>query len=101
MMRFGNYSKVSTLISEEPFIYKHHWLGVHIYFVPSASMEPTLKPGHFILLDTWAYHNKPPSLNDVVVFEHGIKEQHLVKRISLWPNGEATKNNLLYVVGDK
>jgi len=82
------------------FIYKQHWLGVGIYFVPSMSMHPALKPGQFIILDTWAYHNETPLLNDVVVFEHGIENQHLVKRITLWPNGELTKKELWYVMGD-
>jgi len=82
------------------YIYKHHWLGVHLYFVPSMSMYPTLKPGEFILLDTWAYQDKTPSLNDVVVFEHGIEKQHLVKRIRPWPNGGLTKETLWYVMGD-
>jgi signal peptidase I len=83
------------------FVAKQELLGIHVYFVPSASMEPTLKPGQFILLDTWAYHDNVPSLNDVVVFEHGIKKQHLVKRISLWPSAKLTKNSLLwYVTGD-
>jgi len=36
----------------------------------------------------------------VVVFEHGIEKKHLVKRINHWPNGETTKNNLWYVMGD-
>ena len=79
---------------------KDQWLGVHIYFVPSASMEPTLKPGQFILLDTWAYYDKTPSLDDVVVFEHGIKKTHLVKRINHWPKGELTQKGLWYVIGD-
>jgi signal peptidase I len=82
------------------FVYKQHWLGIHLYFVPSMSMHPTLKPGQFILVDTWAYQDKTPSLNDVVVFEHGVERQHLVKRINHWPTGETIKNNLWYVVGD-
>lgn len=82
------------------YVYKHQWLGIHIYFVPSMSMHPTLKPGQFILLDTWAYQNEQPSLNDVVVFEHGVEKQHLVKRINYWPDGELIRNELWYVVGD-
>ncbi len=82
------------------FIYKGWWLGIHIYFVPSASMEPTLKPGQFILLDTWAYDDTTPLLNDVVVFEHGVRHQHLVKRVNHWPNGKLTNDSLWYVMGD-
>lgn len=82
------------------FSYKNDWLGVGIYFVPSMSMHPTLKPGEFILVDTWVYQDKTPSLSDVVVFEHGIEKKHLVKRINPWPTGEAIKNNVWYVMGD-
>ena len=91
---------VCLLLFGAGFIYKHRWLGIHVYFVPSASMEPALKPGQFILVDTWAFDDKTPSLNSVVVFEHGIEKRHLVKRINHWPNGELTKNNLWYVMGD-
>jgi nickel-type superoxide dismutase maturation protease len=91
---------VSLSFFTASFLCKHHWLGIHIYFVPSASMEPTLKPGQFILVDTWIYQDRAPSLNDVVVFEHGVKKQHLVKRISPWPSGEMTKGNAWYVMGD-
>jgi signal peptidase I len=35
------------------YIYKHHWLGVHLYFVPSMSMYPTLKPP--LWQDSWHY----------------------------------------------
>jgi signal peptidase I len=91
---------VSLSLFTTGFVCKHHWLGIHIYFVPSASMKPTLKPGQFILLDTWVYQDSAPSLNDIIVFEHGIKQQHLVKRITTWPNGDMTKKGLWYVLGD-
>jgi len=32
-------------------------------------MSPTLKPGQFILVDTWLYINEPIKLGDVVVFK--------------------------------
>jgi len=82
------------------FIHKDKWLGVHVYFVPSMSMYPTLKPGQFILLDTWAYQHKSPKLNDVVVFKHEKANQWLVKRVSLWPNKQTQHNNLIYLLGD-
>ncbi len=63
-------------------------------------MYPTLKSGQFILVDTWAYSDVTPSINDVVIFEHGVEKMHLVKRINLWPNGKLTKKGLWYVMGD-
>jgi signal peptidase I len=82
------------------YAYKHQWLGIHIYFVPSMSMHPTLKPGQFILLDTWAYQQQVPKQKDVVVFEHDTENLWLVKRISNWPDGHIQRNDLFYVLGD-
>jgi len=87
------------------YLYKDTWLGVHIYFVPSMSMYPTLKPGQFILVDTWLYINEPIRLGDVVVFKQkkasGRQQTSwLVKRIANWPEGEIEQNGLFYVLGD-
>ncbi len=87
------------------FSYKDSWLGVHLYFVPSMSMYPTLKPGQFILVDTWAYNEKSINLGDIVVFkqtETVTKEQAtwLVKRIANWPQGQLQHNGLFYLLGD-
>ncbi len=82
------------------FVYKHYLLGVHIFFVPSASMYPSLKPGQFILIDSWAYHDKPPAPGDVVVFRHVDSDKTLVKRIANWPDGKLLQSNLWYLLGD-
>ncbi|MCP4992143.1 MAG: S26 family signal peptidase [Colwellia sp.] len=87
------------------FSYKDSWLGVHLYFVPSMSMYPTLKPGQFILVDTWIYNKKSTSLSDIVVFKQTetIEKQQvtwLVKRIANWPQGQLQKNGLFYLLGD-
>jgi signal peptidase I len=91
-MATGLFITTSSVLFITGFIYKDTWLGVHIYFVPSMSMHPTLKPGEFILLDTWAYQEIKPQLDDVVVFQQGpINEENehwLVKRISNWPDGK-------------
>jgi len=63
-------------------------------------MHPTLKPGQFILVDTWAYQQQPPQQKDVVVFEHDTECLWLVKRISNWPDGQFQHNDLFYVLGD-
>ncbi|WP_057832618.1 S26 family signal peptidase [Colwellia sp. TT2012] len=87
------------------FTYKDSWLGVHIYFVPSMSMHPTLKPGQFILVDTWVYIDEPVKLDDVVVFKQTDSVDKgqitwLVKRIANWPQGQLQHNSLLYLLGD-
>jgi len=83
------------------FSVKHLWLGVNIYFVPSMSMYPTLRPGQFILIDTWLYRNETPIIDDVVIFKQGTnKNRWLVKRIANWPNGRLCNNSLFYLLGD-
>jgi signal peptidase I len=82
------------------FFYKDSLLGLHIYFVPSMSMYPTLKPGQFIVVDTWIYRNSYPKLGDVVIFKEKIDNRWFVKRITRWPNGEKMQNNKWFVMGD-
>jgi len=82
------------------FVYKQAWLGTGIYFVPSDSMAPTLNPGEFILVDTWAYRGHPPEQGDVVVFHYSEEMQWLVKRVGTWPDGKLAKNNEYYLLGD-
>lgn len=80
--------------------YKQVLLGIQVYFVPSPSMTPTLEPGDFILMDTWAYHAKPPETGDIVVFQYG-EDFAVVKRSANWPGSEsAVKDGQLYVLGD-
>ncbi|WP_444919289.1 S26 family signal peptidase [Microbulbifer sp. JMSA003] len=82
------------------FLYKDRWLGIHINYVPSMSMYPTLKPGQFIVLDTWIYQDRAPQPDDVVVFQRGNKGLRLVKRVALWPDGKLQHEGLWYVLGD-
>ena len=82
------------------FIYKHYWLGVDIYFVPTPSMFPTLKPGEFILVDTWAYAKYLPQEKDVVVFQQNSAQLWLVKRIATWPDGSLMNDSKFYLLGD-
>jgi len=94
------FTAVSLGLLSVGFGYKQHLLGAHVYFVPSMSMHPTLKPGQFILIDTWIYDDQKPSINDVVVFRHEESGQWLVKRISPWPDGKTQNEDLWYVLGD-
>lgn len=81
-------------------IYKQMLLGIQVYFVPSPSMTPTLEPGDFIVVDTWAYQTNPPEAGDIVVFQQG-EDFAVVKRSANWPATENTvKDGQLYVLGD-
>lgn len=58
---------------------KDQWLGVHINFVPSISMQPTLQPGDLILVGTWVYRHSPPQINDIVIFTLPQRQDFTVK----------------------
>lgn len=100
LMRTLLYIALSLAAFTTIYIYKPTFLGIHIYFVPSMSMHPTLAPGEFILLDTWIYKEYDPQINDIIVFHHGPNHQTLVKRIVNWPNGDQQKNGRWFVMGD-
>ena len=55
------YDVTSTSISERFF-------GVHLYKIPSKSMQPTLVPGDYILVSTLAYSHQPLIKKDVIIF---------------------------------
>ncbi|MEE4251374.1 MAG: nickel-type superoxide dismutase maturation protease, partial [Alcanivoracaceae bacterium] len=65
------------------FVSKASLLGMNVYYIPSASMYPTLKPGDLIIVDTWAYRGSAPEVNDIVTFMLPNKPGHvMVKRIA-------------------
>jgi signal peptidase I len=41
---------------------------VQAFYIPSASMEPTLKPGDRVLVNKVVYHLHPPRRGDIIVF---------------------------------
>ena len=66
-------------------------LVVLIGYVPSASMEPTLKEGSFIF--AWRIHNTP-EVGDIVVFEKdGVLQ---VKRVAAVPGDIVDYSSLEY-----
>jgi hypothetical protein len=82
------------------FITKDQWLGVHIYFVPSGSMQPTLLPGDFILVDHWQYPRHSVALEDVIVFKLPRHNELAVKRVKPWPDKAITHGEQFYMLGD-
>lgn len=80
--------------------YREELLGIQLYFIPSPSMTPTLLPGDFILVDTWAYREKAPLSGDIVVFQQS-DTMFVIKRCARWPGSSAViRDNQLYVLGD-
>lgn len=79
------------------FIGKASLLGVNLYYIPSASMYPTLKPGDLILVDTWAYKLNAPAINDIVVFSTPDRPAYtMVKRVADISDGDHT----FFLLGD-
>lgn len=54
--------------------------ALHVYYVPSQSMAPTLEPGDTILVTP--YLHSAPGAGDVIVFEAPVnRDELLVKRV--------------------
>lgn len=92
---------VAVLLAMSLFIYKPVLLGVQAYLVPTNSMEPALKPGDVILVDTWRYKVKTPAIGDVVVFESPESSITLVKRVAM-STGQDAESDLhrYFLLGD-
>src|SRR5207302_8490772 len=68
-----------TLLLVSPFR-----LGV----VYGRSMDPTLKPGEFCILDRWYYTRQPVRRGDIIVFRNG--DEVLTKRVFARPGDTIT-----------
>jgi signal peptidase I len=76
------------------------------YFIPSASMEPTLMVNDRILVDKLSYHLHPVHRGDIVVFakpanfSDGPGVNDLVKRVIGLPGDRiSSENNEVYING--
>lgn len=75
-------------------------------YVPSSSMEPTIRQGTFILADRTAYWSSEPKVGDIIVFRHEGKT--LVKRVMAIAGESVQTHNginivpdgMLYLLGD-
>jgi len=75
---------------------------VQAYRIPSASMEDTLLPGDFVLVNKLAYRGEQnPQINDVIVFQYPLNpERDFVKRVIAGAGQEvALRDKRLYVDG--
>lgn len=80
--------------------FKEEMLGFAFFHIPSASMSPTLLPGDVLLVDTWAYQQKPAAINEVIVFQRSPKHLILIKRITEITGMPPTETKKFYVKGD-
>lgn len=60
--------------------------GTEVFYIPSPSMYPTLKPGDYVLVNTRAYVSSPVRIGDIVVFRRPPKDDSpgitdLIKRV--------------------
>lgn len=76
------------------------WMGIDVFFVPTASMYPTIKPGQYILVDTWVYNETFPEYMDIVVIKRAKTNNWMVKRISKWPNDQTMNGGMWFLLGD-
>jgi signal peptidase I len=55
---------------------------VQAFFIPTGSMEDTLLPRDYILVDKFSYIMNPPELNDIIVFQYPNNfTQDFIKRL--------------------
>lgn len=55
-------------------------MGTDIYYIPTASMEPTLQIGDLVACDLWSIDNL--KVKDIALFKHPTKkDQVYIKRI--------------------
>jgi len=96
-MLSAGFLSCSLALATGLFISKASLLGVNLYYIPSASMYPTLKPGDLILVDTWAYKLNAPAINDIVVFSTADKPAYtMVKRVI----DISDDNHAFFLLGD-
>ena len=59
---------------------------VQAFYIPSTSMEPTLKPGDRILVNKFIYNFRDPKHQEIIVFNYPLDPQRkFVKRVIATP----------------
>ena len=77
------------------------------FFIPSASMEPTLKIGDRILVDKLSYHLHAVTRGDIVVFADPRPRTAAGRSSPIWSNGSSAcpgtpsqgKGGVVYIDG--
>lgn len=83
------------------YFYREDALGIGLYHIPSASMQPTLKTGDIIIVDTWAYRSANAKQDEVILFKKSIQNKRIyVKRIEKTKFNSTSNQTSYFVVGD-
>ncbi len=88
-----------TIISGLWITDKSKLFGCGLYYVPSMSMHPTIKPGQFILADMDSYFYYTPQVNDIVIVEL-TKRETIIKRVIQKPVNVKHDISDYYLQGD-
>ncbi|HHP51096.1 MAG TPA: signal peptidase I [Moorella mulderi] len=71
------------------------------FYIPSPSMEPTLRPGDRIIVNRLAYCFSPPQRGDVVVFHYplDIRRDYIKRIVAVGGDVIEARDNVLYING--
>lgn len=65
-------------------------LGIIPFRIPATSNSPTLNPGDFVLVSTYAYSDEKPRTGDMIVYLSDLDETPYVKRLIGLPEDRIT-----------
>ncbi|MBB3059492.1 signal peptidase I [Microbulbifer rhizosphaerae] len=72
--------------------------GIMYYHIPSASMMPTLNPGDYILVKTFAYANTMPEIGDIVVYKPPQLNVPFIGRVMARPGDNISVQDSIAIV---
>lgn len=76
--------------------------GLHLFRIPTVSMEPTLSRGSLIMATAWPYLFREPQTGDIVVFRYPHDPSVLnVKRIIATGGSSVSLSKCTAIVDDK
>ncbi len=76
---------------------------VQAYHIPTESMENTLLPGDYILVDKFTYHFREPKRDDILIFKYPLNPQKdFVKRcVAVEGQVVEIRDKILYIDGER
>ena len=76
---------------------------VQAFYIPSESMEPTLKPGDRILVNKFIYNFRDPKRQEIIVFDYPLEpDRKFVKRVIATPGDRVKiKEGKVFVNGEQ
>jgi signal peptidase I len=90
----------ANVLAGATLFYITHVLHVHAYVIASNAMNPTLRVGDRIMVDTAAFTKEPPRRGDVVVFvRNGFGETMFPKRVIGMPGDQLQGGDTVRING--